>query len=221
MTFSRSVRVWACVMAVVFPLSAMGADMQGAILYMNNAATVNGIAVNRSTAIFEGDKVQLPNDSNASLTMVGAVVTMAPGSIVTFKRNALELANISGVVVSTSSGTAVRVNRLTIAPVSGKGKFQVARAGGHVLIAAKTGAVNIFDGATTRTVAEGSSASVPDPAPLPADQPGAIPGHAAGSSAGSTAASIAAGLAVSLAGALAGYYSTGTSNLQTISPPTP
>ncbi|MGI9103757.1 MAG: hypothetical protein ACR2IF_15060 [Terriglobales bacterium] len=214
MTFSRHAQIWACVMVIVFPLSAMAADMQGAILYMNNAAKVNGMMVNHSTVIFSGDKVQLTNDLPASLTMSGTVVTVAPGSTLIYRTNALELSNISGVVVSTSNGTAVRVNRVTIAPASGKGKFQVARAGGKVLIAAKSGAVSIFDGASTRTVAEGNSTTVADP--TPADQPGAVPGASGGGSAG-TVAGVVAGIAAAAVGALTAYVSTGSGNLQPIS----
>jgi hypothetical protein len=191
-------RLLAVAMALLFPLSAISADMHGAMLHVTKTGTVNGTGITRPTAILEGDKLQIPSDSSGSIAMSGTSVVIAPGSTLTYSNKFLELANISGVAVSTTVGTAVKIDKLTIAPARATGKYHVARAGGEVLIAAKTGPVNIFDGTSTRTIAEGSTETVPDPAPAPQR-----------SARGGSVAAVVAGLAVALAAALIAIETTG------------
>jgi hypothetical protein len=135
------------------------------MLYVSKAGTVNGAEFVRSTAIFANDTVQLPSGSSGSITMAGGSVLIAPGSTVTYHGDVIELSDNSGVAVNTTNGAAVKTNKLTIAPAQGSGKFAVAYADGTVLVAAKAGAVKIFDGNATSIVAEGTSASVNDQTP--------------------------------------------------------
>ncbi len=164
-------------MAVVFPVSVWCADMQGAILNVSNSALVNGTGVTRSTAIFIGDKLQVPANGHAFLSLAGTSVLIAPGSALTFQGAALSLEPDSGLAVSTNTGLSIEAGELTISPAHKEGKFQVARADGTILVAAKLGSVSIFDGSSTTTVAEGSIASVADPSP---QGPGATPGASTG-----------------------------------------
>ena len=151
--------------------------MRGAMLYISKAGTVNGTAIERSTAIFANDTVQLPSGSSGSITMAGGSVLIASGSTVTYHDDVIELSNDSGVAVNTTNGAAVRTNKLMIAPAQSSGKYAVARADGTVLVAAKVGAVKIFDGNSTSMIAEGTITSVADPS---SQQPGATPGATTG-----------------------------------------
>lgn len=177
MKWTQLRKLLAYVLAAVFPLSAVCADMRGAMLYVSKTGTVNGTEFARSTAIFANDTVQLPSGSSGSITMVGSSVLIAPGSTVTYHSDVIELADVSGVAVNTTNGAAVKTNKLTIAPAHSSGKYAVARADGTVLVAAKVGAVKIFDGNSTSVIAEGTSTSVADPGP---QGPGAAPGASTG-----------------------------------------
>jgi hypothetical protein len=161
----------AVALMAIFPLSAMCADVGGAMLYVSKAGMVNGAGYTRPTAIFADDIVQLPAGSTGTITMAGTSVLIAAGSTVKYHTDAIELSDTSGVAVNTTHGVIVKSNRLTIAPANNSGKYEVARADGTTLIAAKTGAVKVFDGVSTSVVAEGTSTSVADP-----QAPGATPG---------------------------------------------
>jgi hypothetical protein len=170
MTWTQQRKLVAFLLAAIFPLSAVCADMRGAMLYVSKTGTVNGTEFARSTAIFTNDTVQLPAGSSGSITMAGSSVVIAPGSTVTYHSDVIELSNVSGVAVNTANGAAVKTNKLTIAPAHSSGKYAVACADGAVLVAAKSGAVKIFDGNSTSIIAEGTTASVTDP-----QTPGATP----------------------------------------------
>ncbi len=204
-------RVWmvkslACLMAVVFTASTISAEMHGAMLHVTSEALVNHVRVTSSTAVLDGDQVQVPGNVPAFISMPGTAVSIAPGSGLTYNTNALELADTSGVSVDTTNALAVTVQKLKIAPANRTGKYEVVRAGGSVLVAAKLGPVSLFDGSSMRTVPEGSSASVPDPAPQ--TTPGAAGGGAGGGH-GKAIAIIAALAAAGVAAAVA-VATTGT-----------
>jgi hypothetical protein len=172
-------RVVACLMAVMLPVAIAAADTQGAMMYISGRATLNGAGIQRTSAIFSGDKLQVPTDSSVTIASVGTSVIVAPGSSITFAGNEVRLESRSAVSVTTSKGMAAMINKVKITPASGTGKYQVARFGGMVVIASKQGVVNVADGAMMRTVAEGASTTIADPDPAP-QKPGAIPTPGAG-----------------------------------------
>lgn len=172
-------KVMACLMSVVLPVAVACADTQGAMMYVSGHATLNGGGILRTSAIFSGDQLQVPTDSSVTIASAGSSVVVAPGSSIVFAGDQVRLDNRSAVSITTSKGMAAVINRLKIVPASGSGKYQVARVGGLVVIAAKQGVVNVADGAMMRTVAEGASTTIADPDPAP-QKPGSIPTPGAG-----------------------------------------
>lgn len=78
-------------------------------------------------------------------------------------------------MVTTDKGMKTQVQRLQIAPTAqARTSYRVVRGDGQVLVAALHGSVKISDGSNSKTVAEGNTTSVPDPAPAP--QGSATPG---------------------------------------------
>ncbi len=207
--------VLAVVMSAAFPVSVWCAEMQGAILNVAGPAFVNGRAVNRSTAVFAGDKLQVPAAGNGFLSFAGASVMIAPGSALTFQGKAISLEPDSGVSITTTAGIPVISGKLMISPARPDGRFEVARAGGITLVAAKTGSVNVFDGSSTTTVAAGSTASIADPDP---QQPGATPGVSTSSIGGHHKALLILG-ALAVAGAVTGIVLATTGEPATPSSP--
>ena len=196
-------RVVACLMAVVLPVAIASADTQGAMMYISGRATLNGAGIQRTSAIFSGDKLQVPTDSSVTIASVGTSVIVAPGSSITFGGDEVRLDSRSAVSVTTSKGMAAIINKVKIVPASGTGKYQVARVGGMVVIAAKQGVVNVADGAMMRTVAEGASTTIADPEPMP-QKPGSIPTPGAGPGAVAMPTWLAELLALAALGAAAG-----------------
>jgi ferric-dicitrate binding protein FerR (iron transport regulator) len=154
-------------MAVIVPGVMLAANMNSGMMYTSGPVLVNGAGVSRAATIFAGDRLQVPAQSAATITVKGSSVTVAPGSAITFGGDTIALEARSAVSISTTEGMAAQVRKLTIAPAAkSETKFQVVRLNGNVVISAKLGAVEIaYSTASKKTVEEGETATVPDPDP--------------------------------------------------------
>jgi len=150
-------RVFACLLCIVVPSAGMSAEANAAILYAGSGTTLNGTNVVRGSAIFPGDKIQVPVNSGATINTKGSIVTVAPGSSLTFQGDTVALDVTSAVSVSTTSGLQVRTARLVLGAQGKTGKFTVARFTGNVVVEAKEGPVLVSDGQQASTVAEGKT----------------------------------------------------------------
>ena len=159
----------------LFTGSLACAQTHAAMMYVRGSVLVNGSGVEHSSAIFSGDKLQVPLQSAATVTDQGSSVVLASGASVTFVEKAVVLDPESAVSVATSANMAVKVDKLVIAPAhDGKATYEVARAKGEVLVTAKKGDLTISDGASVTTVREGDHDSRKDAGViLPPMSPGA------------------------------------------------
>jgi len=109
----------------------------------------------RSAALFVGDTVSTRPDSVASINADGSMILVLADSSVQFEGNSLNMSR-GGVVVTTTQAMAVRAGKLTIAPLAQRSaKFEVSDSDGLVQIAAREGALEINDGASTTILQEG------------------------------------------------------------------
>lgn len=203
-------RVVALVLAALLPASLLSAEVRGAMLYATNSVIVNGSEINRSSAIFVGDKLSVPNGSTATITLKGTSIMVPKLTSITFNGDSIALDPDAAVAVTTTSGMAAQVANIHIAPANGRAtQYQVARFYGRIAVAVKTGSVSLTDATGTHFIAEGKAMEVADPEP---QKPGSIPTATTGLGAGglSTAMSIAVGLAAVLAASLAAELTTGT-----------
>lgn len=166
--------------------AAAPAAPASAVLMPHGSIVLNGHPDADSTALFPGDRIQVPPGSYASINGEGSLTVLQPGSSVVYTGKGLDLQQ-GGVAVSTLEGMPVNTEGLSIAPRAGHGKYDVLDDGGSVQIASLEGDLNIMDGGqatvlpqgqqTTRdkrkkAVAEAPSssdtASVPETPPPPA-----------------------------------------------------
>lgn len=164
-----------CAIALIFvlPAAMMSAEMQGAMLYTTNSVILNGTQVTRTAAILPGDKVTVPSNSTVTISLKGTSILVPKNSSLIFTGNAVELEPQAAVSVNTKYGMAAEISGLKIAPAkNGAAHYQVARFNGKVYVAAVQGSVLVASASGTRTIAEGTKASMPDPAP---QKPGAAP----------------------------------------------
>ncbi|MGB9104698.1 MAG: hypothetical protein WCC59_08070 [Terriglobales bacterium] len=191
-------------LAVILPAATMSAETHAAMMYATNAVMLNG--ADRSSAVFAGDSIQTPANGAVRLTAEGSTVMVGPLTTLVYEGDALRLGSGS-TMVTTDKGMKTQVQRLLIAPAAqARTSYRVVRGGGQVMVAALHGSVNISDGSSSKTVAEGNTTSVPDPGPAP--QAGATPGTSGGSGggvSGKTAAIVLAGVG---AGAILLVYET-------------
>ena len=116
----------------------------------------------RSAALFVGDTVSTRPDSVASINADGSMILVLADSSVQFEGNSLNMSR-GGVVVTTTQAMAVRAGKLTIAPLAQRSaKFEVSDSDGLVQIAAREGALEINDGASTTILQEGQETTRPD-----------------------------------------------------------
>ncbi|HEY6939282.1 MAG TPA: hypothetical protein VI424_19125 [Terriglobales bacterium] len=116
----------------------------------------------RSAALFVGDTVSTRPDSVASINADGSMILVLADSSVQFEGNSLNMSR-GGVVVTTTQAMAVRAGKLTIAPLAQRSaKFEVSDSDGLVQIAAREGALEIKDGASTTILQEGQETTRQD-----------------------------------------------------------
>lgn len=135
-------------------VSMIAAD-RGAMLYPVGPVTVNGADTSRSRAIFDGDQVKTAADAGTTIMATGSTVLVTSNSAVTFRNGAIEVAS-GGASIRTSSGMRGRVANVDVTPVA-KANFQVMLHGNEIVIAAKEGAVQLFDGHESLLVPEGKA----------------------------------------------------------------
>jgi hypothetical protein len=186
-------KILACMLAMMLPAATISAETHAAMLYAANTVMLNGVGAERSSAVFPGDSIQTPANGAVRLTATGSTVMVGPSSTLVYEGDAVRLGSGS-TMVTTDKGMKIQVQRLLITPAApGRSTYRVVRGGGQVLVAALHGSVNISDGGSSKTVAEGNTTSVADPEPAP-QEPGATPGASTGGSKKKEAAIIIAGV---------------------------
>jgi hypothetical protein len=159
-------KVCAIVLVFALPAAIMSAETQGAMLYATNTVILNGSHVSRTSAVLPGDKVAVPSNSSVTISLKGTSILVPMNSSLVYKGNAVELEPQAAVSVNTKLGMAAEISGLKISPAkNGTASYEVARYNGQVFVAAKEGSVLIASATGTRTINEGTKASVPDPAP--------------------------------------------------------
>jgi len=150
------------VLAMLLPAQLLAADSASAMLYSNGTAWVNGSAVPKSAAVFDGDLVQTRPDSSANLNANGSSVMVLADSLVKFQGSAVEVEH-GAVRVSTSQGLATRAGEITVKPAGTSWtEFQVTDVDGQVQIVASKGDLTVQDQQGTTTVQQGQQTTRDD-----------------------------------------------------------
>ena len=129
-----------------------------AVLLPHGSILLNGRAEASSTALFPGDRVEVPGGSYASINGNGSLLVLQPGSSAVYTGKALDLQH-GGVAVSTMNGMPVHTEGLTIAPRSPHGKYDVLDDSGLVQIAALEGDVTVLDGGAATVLPQGQQST--------------------------------------------------------------
>jgi hypothetical protein len=166
---------------------AAPATPASAVLLPHGSIMLNGKPAVQSTALFPGDRVQVPGDAYASINGNGSLTVLQPGSSVVYTDKGLDLQQ-GGVAVSTLTGMPVNSEGLSIVPRSSHGKYDVLDENGAVQIASLEGDLNIMDGGKAtllpagqqtrrdrRKLATDAPADTPAPETPPASASGGFP----------------------------------------------
>lgn len=124
---------------------AAPATPASAVLMPHGSILLNGHPVTDSTALFPGDRIQVPGTGYASINGNGSLSVLQPGASVVYTPKGLQLQQ-GGVAVSTLTGMPVDTEGLSIVPRAGHGKYDVLDDNGSVQVASLEGDLNIMDG---------------------------------------------------------------------------
>ncbi len=144
-------------LALLMPVTLLGADFKTAMLYGKGNVTVNGKGAAGSSALYAGDSVRTFAGSSATITGSGTVVTLDENSGLAFAADKVEVSQ-GHAVVSAPKGIVTRFAGVNVSPASATAKFAVLGAKGRYEIAALTGSLIISDGKHSELLAAGNVA---------------------------------------------------------------
>ena len=131
------------VMIFVMPASLMAQASGGAMLHSDGGVWLNGNPAPNSSAIFPQDVIQTQKEKQAKIDADGSTVTVQPETIVQFDGDEIVLDHGS-VQVNTSRGMKVRVNCMTVIPVTQEWtRYDVIDVDGKMRVVAYQNDVNI------------------------------------------------------------------------------
>ncbi|MGA7442150.1 MAG: hypothetical protein WBW02_17425 [Candidatus Sulfotelmatobacter sp.] len=123
-------------MIIILPTSLTAQDSARAMLHNDGGVWLNGNPAPNSSAIFLHDLVQTQKGSWAKIDADGSTVTVQPETIVQFEGDELVLEH-GGLQVNTSRGMKVRVNCITVIPLTQDwNRYDVTDVDGKVMVAA-------------------------------------------------------------------------------------
>jgi hypothetical protein len=143
-------------LVVVFGVSMLSAQTDGALLYANGTVKVNGQAAGISTGIFSGDRVDVTESSAGSINRSGSSIVVSPNSSIQYDPASIKVIQGSA-RVSTSKGMSASVGQILVSPKDSVAKFDVVRSNDKVVIVSREGALTVKDGSRTTVVQSGAS----------------------------------------------------------------
>jgi hypothetical protein len=130
-------------MILVLPMSLTAQDSGRGMLHSQGGTWINHAAAPESSVIFVNDVIQTDKDRTASIEASGFSITVEPETIVQFGDNELSLDH-GGLLVSTATALKVRVDCLTVIPVTeASTQYEVIDVDGKVEVYAIKKDVNI------------------------------------------------------------------------------
>lgn len=139
-------------MIVVLPTSLMAQESARGMLHSDGGVWLNGVPAPNSAAIFPNDLVQTQKETKATINAEGSAATVQPDTIVQFDEEDELFLDHGGLEVNTSRGMRVRVNCLTVTPVTQDWtRYSVIDVDGRMMVVAYQNDVKIhYQGAAAR-----------------------------------------------------------------------
>ena len=130
---------------------------KSATVMANGDVKVNGNPVRQEGHIFPGEKMKTGRDAKANLASPGMSAVVAPGSTLTWQGNSIDL-ECGGVVISTPKQFSTQAHDVTAVPTdTSDTKYEVVQDSHGVHVQSLQGKVNVTQGKSNTTLAEGKS----------------------------------------------------------------
>ncbi len=152
----RGIRIFSLFSVVLFSLTVLNAQNDGAMLYAHGNVTLNGQAVESSTSIFTGDRLDTADSSVVTINRSGSSIVVNPNSSIQYGQSSIEI--MRGTArLSTLAGMSAQAGQLTITPKAGTAKFDVVRSDNGTSVTSREGALSLRDGSRTMTLEPGTT----------------------------------------------------------------
>jgi len=136
----------------------MAADRNGALLYASGSTSVNGAAVQRSSAVFPGDIIRTGDSAQAYVSLSGASLTIARDSAVQIESTGFSVVDGTINVGTAKAGISAKAGGVTVTPASDLWtEFEISHRNGAIQIIARKGDLHVSDGTRTFTLLQGQS----------------------------------------------------------------
>lgn len=151
----KKVFLASCVLAVC----AIGAAaQQSGMLYVNGRATLNGAPVERSSALYPGDKINIGSGSGIISNSDGSI-SLQKSTSAALRQDGFYL-GCGTASVTTNSGLSSNFTDIRVAPNSRHAKYIMHAAEGDVLIVARKGALRVSRGSKYMKVPAGKQLTI-------------------------------------------------------------
>jgi type 1 fimbria pilin len=152
----RGIRVFSLFSIVLFSLTVLHAQTNGAMLYAHGNVTLNGQAVSSSTTISTGDRLDTADFSVVTINRTGSSIVVNPNSSIQYGQSSIEI--MRGTArLSTLAGMSAQAGELTITPKDGMAKFDIVRSDNGTTVTTREGILTLQDGSRSMTLQPGTT----------------------------------------------------------------
>ena len=160
---SVAIRAISLALAVTFSWSLSFADTSSGLLRSSGTVNINGKPAPASVALFAGDKVATAPQGVATIMVSGSILTLSPGSSLTYGTNTVEMGCGQLAVTALQRGLTAKVRNLQVSPAADDSTYDIAQGAGKLTVAVRSGSAIVDDGQQKMTLAAGKEMTFASP----------------------------------------------------------
>jgi len=159
---SLATQALSVMLIVLLPGIVLFADA-GALMHSSGGVNVDGKSAPSSLALFAGDKVSTAAHGVATITAAGSILTLSPGTSLTYGTNTVQMECGRLAVTSLQPGFTAKVSNLLVSPASEDTTYSISHGSGKLMIEVRAGSALVDDGQQKMTLVAGKEMSLPSP----------------------------------------------------------
>ena len=159
---SLATQALSVMLIVALPSMMLFADA-GALMRSSGGVNVDGKPAPSSLALFAGDTVSTAAHGVATITVAGSVLTLSPGTSLTYGTNTVQVECGRLAVTSLQPGFTAKVRNLQVSPASEDTTYEISHSSGKLIIDVRAGSALVEDGQQKMTLIAGKEMTLASP----------------------------------------------------------
>jgi hypothetical protein len=136
---------------------ALAAGERAAVIYPNEAVSLNGVPISRATPVFPGDTIATGPGATATIISEGTQIALPEIAVVTYGEHSVMVVQ-NGARISTVNGFVAHSGFLTVSPQANSGaEFELKEDPSGTRVTSRTGSLSIDDGRQVVRLDSGNS----------------------------------------------------------------